>query len=85
LGQRIKAPRNKTLIYGRAASRGIVSKTVRRSDCTDPPQCPPAAKSFAHPIGAVKTSRNESGGRRVVREEVNLKNDDTKKRSRFRE
>ncbi|KRZ46158.1 hypothetical protein T4C_4512 [Trichinella pseudospiralis] len=58
LGQRIKAPRNKPLIYGKAASWGIVSKTVRRSDYTDPPQCPPAAKSFAHPIGAVKTSRS---------------------------
>ncbi|KRY73618.1 hypothetical protein T4A_3806 [Trichinella pseudospiralis] len=58
LGQRIKAPRNKPLIYGKAASWGIVSKTVRRSDYTDPPQCPPAAKFFAHPIGAVKTSRS---------------------------
>ncbi|KRZ52295.1 hypothetical protein T02_11308 [Trichinella nativa] len=45
-GSGSKPPRNKPLIYRRAASRGTVSKTIWDQISVDPPRFSPAAKDF---------------------------------------
>ncbi|KRY07118.1 hypothetical protein T12_11789 [Trichinella patagoniensis] len=45
-GSGSKPPRNKPLIYRRAASRKTFSKTIWDQISVDPPRCPPAAKDF---------------------------------------
>ncbi|KRY12862.1 hypothetical protein T12_4483 [Trichinella patagoniensis] len=53
-GSALKPPRNQPLIYGRAVSRGIVSKTIGRSNFSPPTPVPPAARDFLY-IEAVRT------------------------------
>ncbi|KRY71561.1 hypothetical protein T4A_4612 [Trichinella pseudospiralis] len=90
-GSGSKPPPNKPLIYGRAASRGIVTKTIEGSNFSRPTplhHCGgiPLYIGAAETIGSSQLVSSEGvskscgicGLRRVVREEANLENDDTK-------
>ncbi|KRZ02348.1 hypothetical protein T11_8348 [Trichinella zimbabwensis] len=53
-GSGSKPPRNKPLIYRRAASRGIVSKTMEGSNFSSPTPVPPCGEILLY-IGAAET------------------------------